>query len=53
MWRLRYVALCYVALCYVATSFDPFTIGSQVKNKQHLHSRNLATYSTEGVVRVV
>ncbi len=34
--------------------FDPFTIGSSVKDKHHLHLRHLASYlvyGSEGVVR--
>ncbi len=34
--------------------FDPFTIGSSVKNKHHLHSRHLPSYlvyGSEGIVR--
>ncbi len=51
-WPLVFISHCTSGYSAFRMYFDPFTIGSQVKKKQHLHSRNLASYSTEGVVRV-
>ncbi len=47
------ISSCFVVLL-VAGFFYPFTIRSSVKNKQHFHSRQLASYlvyGSEGIVR--